>query len=561
MMMGNIRIARRLLIGFGAVIALMIVVGLFSLQRNAALQTFNENLDTRDFAALENLGALNRSEDQMRGLRALALLSAYQRRDRLPAEPAERLHRRYLDQREQNVKILTNLEQSATSWANDATTSERAAGWRQIASIVNQARNDFTGITPGADRMFALIAAGDPAQASAASSAAEEEAKEYESRLAEARRAIQEQIQLGRTVLRSEASRLRQSVIWMLLAVSIVGVLLSLLIHQSIAGPLRHLGRVVERIGQGDLTQQVGLARRDEIGELGSSIDRMVTGLKNVATQIRTTAEGLNVAAAEILASTQQQAASTAEQAAAVQQANATMTEVAQSGAQIADRAKQVAASAQASSAASGRGVDAVRNTVAVIESIREQAEAVASNVVTLSERTQAVGDIITSVNEIAEQSHLLAVNAAIQAAVANEHGRAFAVVADEMKNLASQSKKATLQVRSILGDIQKGITSSVMLTEEAVKRVASGRQQAGVTEETITELTGSVDESSRAFQQIVAGSHQQQIGFEQVALAFRNIGTATQQTASATKQLEKAADNLNSLAVRLREAVGSYRI
>ena len=137
------------------------------------------------------------------------------------------------------------------------------------------------------------------------------------------------------------------------------------------------------------------------------------------------------------------------------------------------------------------------------MESIREQAEAVAENVISLSEKTQAVGEIIASVNEIAEQSHLLALNASIQAAVAGEHGRSFSVVANEMKNLAAQSKQATVQVRSILGEIQKGITNSVMLTEEAVKRAESGRQQAGVADGAIRRLTESVEESVRAFQQI----------------------------------------------------------
>jgi methyl-accepting chemotaxis protein len=317
----------------------------------------------------------------------------------------------------------------------------------------------------------------------------------------------------------------------------------------------------VELIGQGDLTQQFKVARRDEIGELSNTLDQMVQGLKEVAAQTRSVGENLNSATAEILASTQQQAASTAEQAAAVQQANATMAEISQSGAQISDRARQVASAAENASAASTSGLKSVRGAVAAMENIREQAEAVAGNVVTLSEKTQAVGDIINSVNEIAEQSHLLAVNAAIQAAVAGEHGRSFSVVADEMKNLAGRSKDATVQVRSILGDIQKGITSSVMLTEEAVKRVESGRHQVGIAERTIRELTESIEESIRAFQQIVAGSGQQQIGFEQVTQAFRNIGIATQQTAASTKQMEKAASNLNGLAMQLRESVERYRI
>jgi methyl-accepting chemotaxis protein len=195
------------------------------------------------------------------------------------------------------------------------------------------------------------------------------------------------------------------------------------------------------------------------------------------------------------------------------------------------------------------------------MEAIREQAEAVAENVVSLSERTQAIGEIITTVNDIAEQSHLLALNAAIEAAAAGEHGRSFSVIAGEVKNLADQSREATIQVRTILGDIQKGINSSVMLTEEAVKRVESGKQQADVADRTIREMTESIQVSVQAFQQIVAGSNQQQIGFTQVVQAVRDIGQASQQSAASTRNLEKAAVNMTALAQQLQKAVERYRL
>jgi methyl-accepting chemotaxis protein len=336
---------------------------------------------------------------------------------------------------------------------------------------------------------------------------------------------------------------------------------MGILVQRSIIAPLRTFMEFARRVGEGDLTQQAKIAKTDELGELSQHLDQMVVGLKEVARETGVVAENLTAATAEILASTQQQAAGTAEQAAAVQQANATMAEISQSGAQISDRAKQVAAAAAAVSSSSASGLQSVQGTNATMERIREQAEAVAENVIALSEKTQAVGEIITSVNDIAEQSHLLALNAAIQAAAAGDHGRSFSVVASEMKNLAAQSKQATVQVRSILGDIQKGINTSVMLTEEAVTRADSGQQQARVADRTIRQLSENLEESIRAFQQIVAGSSQQQIGFEQVTQAFRNIGIASQETAASTKQSEKAAANLNTLSQQLRAAVGRYRV
>ena len=220
-----------------------------------------------------------------------------------------------------------------------------------------------------------------------------------------------------------------------------------------------------------------------------------------------------------------------------------------------------MAAAAEATSATSRAGLQAVQDTNRTMEAIREQVEEVAENIVALSEKTQAVGEIIATVNDIAERSNLLALNAAIEAAGAGEQGSRFSVVASEIKNLADQAKESTVQVRTILGDIQKGINSSVMLTEEAVKRVETGKQQADVTEQTIRQMADTTQESVQAFQQIIGATNQQQIGFEQVTQGMQDIRQAATQTAAGTVQLEKAVANLNSLSQQLREAVGRYQL
>jgi methyl-accepting chemotaxis protein len=340
----------------------------------------------------------------------------------------------------------------------------------------------------------------------------------------------------------------------------VVVTLVGFMVHRSITRPLAEFQKFVSAVGEGDLTQQSSLKGGDELGRLAEGLNRMVTGLKEVAGQTRAATDNLNSATVEILATVKQQAVSTGEQAAACQETNATMQQVSQSCLQITERAKQIAATAEATSAASNSGVEAVQNTNRTMESIREQAEAVAENIVALSEKTQMVGEIIATVNDIAEQSHLLALNAAIEAAAAGEHGRSFSVVAGEIKNLADQSKEATVQVKTILGDIQKGINSSVMLTEEAVKRVDAGKQQADLAASTIREMTVSIQQSLQAFQQIVAGTNQQMIGFEHVMEAVKDIAKASDQSASGTRQMEVAAANITVLGQQLRKTTDRYR-
>ena len=341
----------------------------------------------------------------------------------------------------------------------------------------------------------------------------------------------------------------------------VLAALIGLVMHFSVTRPLSEFEKFVTSVGEGDLTQKSPLEGSDELGKLGRGLNQMVARLRAMATETRSATENLNAATMEILASAREQSAITGQQVAAYQETNATMQEVSQSGQQIAERAKQVTITAEAVSIANTSGLDAVQKANQTVEAIHEQAEAVAQNIVALSEKTQMVGDILATVNDIAEQSHLLALNAAIEAAAAGEHGRSFSVVAGEIKNLADQSKAATVQVKTILGDIQKEINTSVMLTEEAVKRVDVGKHQADVAASAIRNMAANIDQSVQAFQQIVAGTNQQLIGFENVMQALKDLSRGTEQAATSTRQTEKAAANLTTIGTDLRTATERYRL
>ena len=340
------------------------------------------------------------------------------------------------------------------------------------------------------------------------------------------------------------------------------GIFMSIVITRAITLPLNQLTVAAQNISEGNLASgKVDVRTTDEIGELADIFNKMTDSLRELARQNLVGTENLNTSAADILATIQQQAASAKEQASAVHETTTTMEEVRQSGLQISERAKRVAADAEATTTSSASGLKSVQEAVRTMTSIREQVEQVAANIVALSEKNQAVGDIVATVTDIAEQANLLALNAAIEAAAAGEQGRSFSVVANELKNLAEQAKQGTVQVRSILGEIQKGINSAVMLTEEAVKRVESGKQQTDAAERTIRQMGETTQQSVSAFQQIVAATSQQHIGFEQVGQALVNIRQASEQTVSGTGQLEKATVSLSALSQQLRKSVERYQI
>jgi PAS domain S-box-containing protein len=271
------------------------------------------------------------------------------------------------------------------------------------------------------------------------------------------------------------------------------------------------------------------------------------------------TAQNVASAAAEILAGSTQQASGAQQQAAAVSETVATVDQVAQTSEQAAQRARAVAESSQRTVEVSRAGRKAVDEAVAVMGTVNEQVEAVAENILALAEQAQQIGEIIATVNEIAEQTNLLALNAAIEAARAGEHGRGFSVVAAEIKALAEQSKKATGQVRQILGDIQKATYGAVMAAEDGTKSVAGAIRVVNQAGETIRTLTDTIGESAQSAVQISASAGQQAAGMGQIHEAMKNINQVTSQNVASVRQAERAAQDLNALGTTLKALVAGY--
>lgn len=552
-------IANRLIAGFGVVIALIVALGLYSLSQVGLVRDTTERLVERDLTMIRQLGVIADGQNEMRARREAALRQVLAR----TATPrsladAEDAWRQSLTETESAIAEAQSL---ANQYNSTALSADRAETWCRAGEMLGQLNTDITGIRTEGEQQFNVMRQGNVAAA-----------LEIETGLAARRDSVIRQIDAVRAVADAGIVQGRQrvaevynqsrfSTIAAIVLAIAIGVFVTFILRRSIVGPLQKFMAFVDRVGRGELAGEPAATGTDEIGRLGANLNEMVTGLKQLASQSREATANLGAAISEIRASTQEQAAGVEEQLAAVQETAATVDEITHAGSQVTKRAQEVIAAAQTTAQTSADGLRAVDETARVMDSIREQAEIVAQNIVALSEKTQAIGEIISTVNDISERSHLLALNAAIEAAAAGESGRSFTVVASEMKLLADQAKEATNQVRSILGDVQRGINTSVMLTEEAVKRTAAGKERTETTVRTIGEITGRIQESVQTFQQIVASTNQQQLGIEQVMGALTNIRQASQQTAAGTRQLDEAAANLASLSQQLQSLADRYKV
>jgi methyl-accepting chemotaxis protein len=336
--------------------------------------------------------------------------------------------------------------------------------------------------------------------------------------------------------------------------------------NEDLRTAVEQYGDFMDKVGQGDLSTRLSLNgskgnEDDPLTVLGQRLNEMVSSLQSMIRQIREAANTLSAQATEILATTTQQASGATEQSAAIAQATTTVDEIRTIAEQLVNRSQAVADTAQRTVDVSRTGQDVLRETIAGMDQIKTRVDVIEENILSLSERTQQIGEIIDTVEAIAAQSNMLALNAAVEAARAGEQGKGFAVVAQEVRDLADRSTQATAQVKGILSDIQKATASTAMATEEGKKGVDAGVALVAQMGEVIDQLAGVIDESSRSAMQMTAGGQQQTTGMEQVALAMGNINQATMQSMDSTRQAERSAQELSKLARSLSETVEQYEV
>jgi len=349
-----------------------------------------------------------------------------------------------------------------------------------------------------------------------------------------------------------------------LMAILIVAVVAAaaVLLSRSLARPITILASVATEVSKGDLTVHVPKFKRDdEIGALANVFRQMVHNLREQIARVREGVGILSQSATEISTTVSQVATSTAETSTAVTETTTTVEQVRQAARLASEKAKKVALSSQQAVEISSAGKGATEDTVVRMNLIKEQMESIGETVVRLSEHSQAIEEIIGSVQDLADQSNLLAVNASIEAARAGDHGRGFAVVAQEIKTLADQSKQATAQVRTILDETRKWVSAVVMATEQGGKAVQAGVEQSKLAGESISKLSQSVLSSSQVASVIEASSEQQSVGVDQVSNAMASIEHAMKQSLDGTARLESSAQRLADLGGQLKDLVHRYKV
>ncbi|MGE0494197.1 MAG: methyl-accepting chemotaxis protein [Vulcanimicrobiota bacterium] len=357
-----------------------------------------------------------------------------------------------------------------------------------------------------------------------------------------------------------QATRLLEVV----LAAGLVGLFILALVWLSqVKRRLEPLTDCVEMAGlvaQGGFPEQkLEVQAFDEVGALTASLNRMLDGLIEAAAQTEDAQKKVHQTSLALSQSAVEQAAAVTQQAAGVQEMSTTLQELSHSAAQVAQQASEVGGESREIRASGNRGLRAVQESSDAAQAVRRGVETMAETTVALNERAEKVEQIVFSVNELAERSNILSINAALLAASAGDQGKPFGVLANEMQRLAVRSKEATVEAHQILHEIRGEIHRVVMLSEEAVKRVEAGERHASRADESIRALVEVLQRGDDAFQQIVAATRQQSLALRQVEEALLNIRESSEQVSLGSRRLEKEAESLTQLSGDLERAPLSW--
>jgi methyl-accepting chemotaxis protein len=307
---------------------------------------------------------------------------------------------------------------------------------------------------------------------------------------------------------------------------------LALWLAKNITGPLRYAVSVAKRVATGDLTARVEVRSQDETGELLTALKDMNASLLDIVTRVRSGTDTIATASGEINAGNQDLSARTEQQASSLEETASSMEELTSTVKQNADHAGEASKLATAASDTALRGGAVVSEVVSTMGSINESA--------------RRISDIISVIDGIAFQTNILALNAAVEAARAGEQGRGFAVVASEVRNLAQRSAAAAREIKVLIVD--------------SVEKVEAGSRLVDQAGSTMEEVVGSVKRVSDIISEIAAASGEQRAGIEQVNQAISQMDNATQQNAALVEEAAAAADSMQDQARELAQLVGTFQ-
>jgi methyl-accepting chemotaxis protein len=343
----------------------------------------------------------------------------------------------------------------------------------------------------------------------------------------------------------------------------ISSLILALVISGSIISPIKRVVHILHDIasGEGNLTSRIDIKSNDEMGELARYFNQFIEKLQGIISNVAQNTTLVSSAAKHLMA-TADKIATGAEKVAVQASTVATAgEEMSSTSGEIAQSCQMAAEGSNHASSAANAGADVVEGTVRVMAQIASRVQATAKTVESLGSRSDQIGDIVATIQDIADQTNLLALNAAIEAARAGEQGRGFAVVADEVRALAERTTKATREISEMIKAIQTETKGAVTAMEEGVREVETGTAEAGKSGQALHEILEQVNAVTLQIRQVATAAEQQTATTSEISSNIYQITEVVQETARGAQESASAAGQLARTAEELQRLVGQFKL
>ena len=345
------------------------------------------------------------------------------------------------------------------------------------------------------------------------------------------------------------------------LAAIIFSIITSVVISRGISKTLADVFSVMAAIADGDLTARSSNTSDDEMGMLGKEMNIMGDKLSRILSRLSANSILVSTAAVQMHATADQMSTSTEELAAQANTIATACEEMSSTSSEIAKNCHTAANDSAKANDAALTGAKVVNEIVNVMSLISERVQDTAQTVEALGSRSDQIGQIIGTINDIADQTNLLALNAAIEAARAGEQGRGFAVVADEVRALAERTTKATKEIREMIKSIQIETKSAVLAMDDGVRQVEQGTLEAAKSGQALHDILAQINNVTSQINQIAVAAEQQTATTHEININIQQISDVARITSTSSHEESSSAHQLASLADDLKGMVGLFRI
>ena len=539
----NLSIRKKLAVGFGILLGTILLVGLFSLTQMAKLNAATRDIAEKKMFEVRYLTTIRADVNATRRTELTWLLvSSKQEIVQYDAKLASALGKLLQDIKDGQDRFQADAgEEDRRLYQQFQEALQNCVGLHgQVVSLrqagkEDEARRTAISQQPLIDAMFEAIDRAIAQSGKSADTAAQQAASDYHT-----------------------ARVFALAVLALAIA---VGIVLTFVVSHSIASPLATLVAGFSQGAEGDLTARITVTGDDEVGQASRAFNGFMEVLEGVLQQVVGTAEHVASASEQIAASATQMANGGETQKDQVHQVATAMQEMAATVHEVSENCNKASESARKASQTAREGGTIVENTLALMRSIADSVRDSAKGVQELGSRSDQIGKIVGVIDDIADQTNLLALNAAIEAARAGEQGRGFAVVADEVRKLAERTTKATKEIAEMIQSVQAETRGAVGKMQSGTQQVEKGVEVTAKAGASLKQIIGEAEHVGEMVTQIATAANQQSSATEQVNNNMEQINKLVAESAEGAQQSAKACEQLSSLALELQNLVSRFKL